>query len=154
MERPIPTRPCWVEISPRAFEDNYQLLRTVAPPESELLAIVKADAYGHSLALCAPGAVRAGAQWLGVTSVEEAVFARSFCPAARIVVMGGLFPSQVAAVIAHRLIPAVWEPFQLDALETAARAASAAPGSVPVHLEIDSGMSRQGALPEGLAGLL
>ena len=44
---------------------------------------MKADAYGHSLALCAPAAVRAGARWLGVTSVEEGVAARALCPEAR-----------------------------------------------------------------------
>jgi alanine racemase len=147
-------RPCRVEIATRAFEDNYQFLRTVAPAESELLAIVKADAYGHSLALCAPAAVRAGARWLGVTTVEEAVAARSFCPEARIVVMGGVFPGQEAAVIEHWLIPVVWEAFQLDALEKAALRANAAPGSVAVHLEIDSGMSRQGVAPSGLGRVL
>ena len=154
MEHTLTRRPCWVEISTCALEDNYQFLKTVAPPDAELLAIVKADAYGHSLALCAPAAVRTGAQWLGVTSVEEAAAARSLCPEARIVVMGGIFPGQETAVVEYRLIPVVWETFQLDALENAAKAVNAAPGSVAVHLEIDSGMSRQGALPGGLDPLL
>ena len=55
----MPSRPCRVEISTRAFENNFRFLQTLAPPQSELLAIVKANAYGHSLALCAPAAVRA-----------------------------------------------------------------------------------------------
>ncbi len=50
----MPTRPCWVEIRTRAFEENFRFLATLAAPHAELLAIVKADAYGHSLALCAP----------------------------------------------------------------------------------------------------
>ena len=141
----MPSRPCRVEISTRAFENNFRFLQTVAPPQSELLAIVKANAYGHSLALCAPAAVRAGARWLGVTSVEEAVMARELCPQARIVVMGGVFASQHAAVIEHDLTAVAWETFQLDELERAAREANSAPGSTAVHLEIDSGMSRQGA---------
>jgi len=140
----MPSRPCWVEISTRALEDNFRFLRTLAPPESELLAIVKADAYGHSLALCARAAVRAGARWLGVTSVEEGMAARARCPDSRIVIIGGVFPGQEAAVVDHRLTPVLWEPFQLEAIESAARQRSAEPGSVPVHLEIDSGMSRQG----------
>ena len=73
----MPTRPCWVEIYTRSLEENYRLLETLAAPHAELLAIVKADSYGHSLALCAPAAVRAGARWLGVTSVEEGVAARA-----------------------------------------------------------------------------
>ena len=79
----MPTRPCWVEIHTRALEDNFRFLAGLAAPDAELLAIVKADAYGHSLALCAPAAVRAGARWLGVTCVEEGVAARAICPQAR-----------------------------------------------------------------------
>jgi len=147
-------RPCWVEISTLAFEENYRLLATLAAPHTDLLAIVKADAYGHSLSLCAPAAVRAGAQWLGVTSVEEGVAARSLAPHAQILVIGGVFPGQGAALVAHRLTAVVWEPWQLDELESAAHAAGSLPGSIPIHLEIDTGMSRQGVSPAELLPLL
>lgn len=139
-------RPCWVEISARALEDNFRFLQALAAPDSELLAIVKADAYGHSLALCAPAAVRAGARWLGVTSVEEGAVARTLCPDARILVIGGVFAEQGAAVVEHRLTPVVWELWHLDELEFAARTAAAPAQSIPVHLELDTGMSRQGVL--------
>ena len=99
MDTNIPTRPCWAEIDTRALEENYRLLQQLAGEGTECLAIVKADAYGHSLALCAPAAVRAGARWLGVTSVEEGVAARAVCPEARIVVIGGIFPGQAQAVV-------------------------------------------------------
>jgi len=150
----MPTRPCWVEISTRAFEENYRLLATLAAPHAELLAIVKADAYGHSLSLCAPAAIRAGAQWLGVTSVEEGAAARALAPHAQILVIGGLFPGQGPALVAHRLTAVVWEPWQLDEIESAAHAAGSLPGSVPIHLEIDTGMSRQGVSPAELLPLL
>jgi len=110
----------------------------------ELLAIVKADAYGHGLSLCAPAAMRAGARWLGVTSVEEGVAARELSPEAEILVIGGLFPGQGAAVVAQKLTAVVWDGRQLDELEDAARAAGCGAGSVLVHLELDTGMSRQG----------
>jgi len=74
------TRPCWVEIRTRALEDNFRFLRSQAAPDIELLAVVKANAYGHDLALCAPAVVEAGARWIGVTSVEEAIAARALCP--------------------------------------------------------------------------
>jgi alanine racemase len=154
LDSPIPSRPCWVEISTRAFEKNFRFLKTLAPPRAELLAIVKANAYGHSLTLCAPAAVRAGARWLGVTSVEEALAARKLSPEAHIVVMGGVFPGQEAAVVEYDLTPMLWEPFQLDAVANAARAAGSAPGSLGVFLEIDSGMSRQGVAPEKLDSIL
>ena len=156
----MPSRPCWVEISTRAFVHNYQFLdslaffRSLAHPNAELLAIVKADAYGHSLAACAPAAVRAGARWLGVTSVEEAVAARQLCPHERILVMGGIFPCQGPALVEHGLTAVVWEHDQLDELEAAARPANSAPGSLPVHLEIDTGMSRQGVSSSALPQIL
>jgi alanine racemase len=150
----MPNRPCWVEISTRFLEDNFRFLVGITGQEADLLAIVKADAYGHSLALCAPTAVRAGAKWLGVTSVEEGVAARALCPDARILVIAGVFPGQGAALVANRLTAVVWEPWHLDEIERAARVAGAAAASVPVHLEIDTGMSRQGATPDGLGELL
>ena len=73
-------RPCWVEISTRSLEDNYRFLESLTAADADLLAVVKADGYGHSLALCAPAVARAGARWLGVTSVEEGVAARALCP--------------------------------------------------------------------------
>jgi alanine racemase len=147
-------RPCWVEISVRSLEDNYRFLTSLAAGEAELLAVVKADAYGHSLELCAPAAVRAGARWLGVTSVEEGVEARAMCPEARVLVMSGVFPGQYPAVVEHGLTAVVWEPWHLDELEGAAGAAGDGPGSLPVHLEIDTGMSRQGVGADGLDAVL
>lgn len=150
----MPTRPCWVEIRTRALEENFRFLAGLAAPHADLLAIVKADAYGHSLALCAPAVVRAGAQWLGVTSVEEGIAARTLCPAANILVIAGVFPGQAAALIEHKLTPVVWDTWHIDELEAAARAAGLASGMLPIHLEIDTGMSRQGISPEALPAML
>lgn len=150
----MPTRPCWVEIRTRSLEENYRYLLSVATGHAELLAIVKANAYGHSLELCAPAAVRAGANWLGVTSVEEGEQARARCPDARILVIGGVFRGQGRAVIEHGLTAVVWQLDQLDELESAARAMGLQAASLPVHLEIDTGMSRQGASLESLGPLL
>jgi alanine racemase len=124
----------------------------------ELLAIVKADAYGHGLEHCAPAAVQAGARWLGVTSVEEGVLARalteSFAPETEILVIGGPFAGQGTSVIAHRLTPVVWDAWQLEELTQAAQQASCEAGSVAVHLELDTGMSRQGVGAPDLDRLL
>jgi alanine racemase len=154
MSTPMTTRPCWVEIRTRALEENFRFLAGLASPHAELLAIVKANAYGHSLALCAPAVLRAGAKWLGVTSIEEGIVARALCPDARVLIIGGVFPGQAAAAIQFQLIPVAWEPWQLDELLSAARAAGAQPGSVPVHLELDTGMNRQGAGLNDLAAAL
>src|ERR1039458_4992078 len=135
------TRPCRVEIRTRSLEDNFRFLSNLAAPHAELMAVLKADAYGHSLELCAPAAVCAGARWLGVASVEEGVAARALCPEPRVLAMCGAFPGQGAAVVEHRLTAVAWQPWQLDELEGTARMAGK---TVPVHVEIDTGMSRQG----------
>ena len=147
-------RPCRVEVRTRSLEDNYRFLANLAAPHAELLAIVKADAYGHSLELCAPAAVRAGARWLGVTSVEEGVAARGLCPGTRVLVIGGVFPGQGAEAVRNGLTAVVWETWHLDELDGAGRAAGIGTGSVPVHLEIDTGMSRQGVGLERLDAVL
>jgi alanine racemase len=148
------TRSCWAEISTRSLEENYRFLGSLAPRDAELMAILKADAYGHSLALCAPAVVRAGARWIAVTSVEEGMAARALCPQTRVMVIGGVVPGQGAEVVNHELTAVVWESTQLDDLEAAARTAGLRADSLPLHLEIDTGMSRQGTNLKELPSLL
>ena len=146
------TRPCWVEISTRAFEDNCRVLSKLANPHVDLLAIVKANAYGHSLALCAPAAIRAGINWLGVTSVEEGIEARRLCPDARILIISGVFPHQAEEVVRNKLTAVIWDEWQFTLLEETVR--SLGVRSISVHLEIDTGMNRQGVQPDKLPHLL
>lgn len=155
-----------VEISRARLIANFKYLRSLLPaidtqkhaPESaattDLLAVVKANAYGHGLSPCAPWLVQAGAKWLGITSVEEGVALRRLCPKVRVLVMRGLLPGEADALIDAQLIPTVWEPQQLAWLADAAQKRDLALGSVPIHLEIDSGMSRQGVGLADLAQLL
>lgn len=118
------------------------------------MAVVKANAYGHGAAECARLLAGEGATWLGVTCVDEAVALRAVCPAARILAMSGVFRGEAEAVIEHRITPSVWEPEHLDLLQEAARRQGLDAGAIPVHLEIDTGMSRQGVQPERLPDLL
>lgn len=142
------TRPTWAEISRGNLLANHSYLRGLTKPGTELLAVVKANAYGHGLEHCAPLLAAAGAQWLGVTSVEEGVRARSLCGLAevvpRILVMSGVWRGEAEAVLEHRLTPVVWEDYHLDLLESAAQKHGLGAQSVGVHLELDTGMSRQG----------
>jgi len=158
------TRPVWVEISRDNLIANYHELRAVLRRHLALasvqasgagndaptiLAVVKANAYGHGMSECAKLLHEAGAQWLGVTSIEEAVRARSICPTAQILVMSGIWDGEAGAVVEHRLTPIVWERFHLDLLEAEARRQGLPPQSIGVHLELDTGMSRQGVSLHG-----
>lgn len=115
-----------------------------ASSDAAVLAVVKANAYGHGMRECAQALAGAGTEWLGVTSVEEGVRARAVCPDAQILVMSGIWHGEAEAAIEYRLTPIVWEHFHLDLLEAAARRLALRAQSLPVHLELDTGMSRQG----------
>jgi alanine racemase len=138
-------RPLWAEISRRRLLSNYEKLRAAVGSEAELIAVVKANAYGHDVTACAPLLEKAGAKWFGVTDAQEGAALRAVCPQSRVLLMSGIFPGEADTVIDLALTPVVWEPWQLDLLEEAATARSMPPGRLPVHLEIDSGMARQGA---------
>lgn len=146
------TRPIWTEISRGKLAHNLRLLRGLAGAEMELLAVVKANAYGHGLPECARALSAEGAHWFGVTCVEEGVALRQVLPEARIVVMAGLWHQEAEAALEHKLTPVVWERPHLDWIEAAARTHGAS--RVPVHLEIDTGMSRQGVVLADLELLL
>jgi alanine racemase len=139
----------WIEISASRLTANYKTLADSAGPEVEVLAVIKADAYGHSAALCAPVLARAGAQWLGVTDPREGVqvqaeltavgIAREHQP--RILIMSGSLPDEAATIVEHALTPVVWSIEELEALSKVATQRGA---TLAVHIEVDTGMSRQG----------
>ncbi len=152
------TRPVWAEVSVSALESNYRVLQRAAGVP--VLAVVKANAYGHDARACAPVLAAAGAPWLGVTSVEEGIGVRQalgLLPqgmAPRSLVMCGVWAGEAAAVLQYGLTPVVWEPYHLDLLEAEARRLGVGFGSVPVHVEVDTGMARQGVAPGALLGRL
>jgi alanine racemase len=133
------TRPVWAEVSRSALLNNWNILRVAAPENAEVVAVLKANAYGHGAMLCGPVLAEAGARWFGVTCVEEGIALRKVCPDARILVMSGLWEGEAEAIIEYGLTPQVWEMFHFELLKKAARGKA-----VAVHLEIDTGMSRQG----------
>jgi alanine racemase len=160
-------RPLVAEIRLQSLRHNYRVLRQnvqrLAGPTADVVAVIKANAYGHGLTLCGRALSDENAAWLGVTCVEEAVTLQTAlrgarapgCLPPRILVMSGFFPGEEGLLLRHRLTAQVWEPWHLGLLDAAARRAGMSAGTVPVHLEIDTGMSRQGVVPgEQLALLL
>jgi alanine racemase len=148
------TRPTWAEVSRSRLIHNHDVLRRLAGSATELLTVVKANAYGHGLAECARVLEGNGAHWFGVTCVDEAMELLRVTARARILIMSGIFPGEAEAAIEHNLTPVVWEPQHLDWLEEAARRMGKEAGQIPVHVEIDTGMSRQGVDRSRLETLL
>ncbi len=122
---------------------------------TELLAVVKANAYGHGIGPCAAVLARAGAKWLGVTDAHEGARVRETLGSAavpfreqpEILVMSGTagLAGEAECMVQHGLTAVVWSAEHVEGLGSAARAAGV---SVRVHLEVDTGMSRQGVAPE------
>jgi len=140
----------WVEISSRRLIANYNLLQQAAGPDTTVLAVIKANAYGHATELCALALARAGAPWLGVADPPEGAAVRKALTAAgmhhqpRILVMSAPFPEDTALLFEHNLTPVIWLPQHIDWLTAAANKAST---RLSIHLEIDTGMARQGISP-------
>jgi alanine racemase len=145
----------WVEVSERRLTANYRLLAETAGAGVSVLGVVKADAYGHGAEVCAPVLARAGAEWLGVTDAAEGIAVRrALGPAeVRVLVMSGLLDDEAEAAVRHSLTPVVWSRQHLEWLAETVERCGASP--LGVHLEIDSGMARQGiAAGEELRELL
>lgn len=129
-----------------AIAGNVAALRRVIPERTRLLAVVKADAYGHGAPHVAAAALAAGASALGVATVSEGQILRRCGIAGSILILSSIDPSDVAAAIAADLDITVAEPNLLDVVEREAAANATRP--VPLHVKVDTGLRRYGALPE------
>ena len=136
----------WIEISESRLRDNISSIRTAAGEGANVLGVIKANGYGHGAELIAPVLVDSGVTWLGVNDVDEGARVRRAIGKhdAHILVMCGIEPEDADRIVEHRLTPVVWTPSHVEALDVAAERAGR---RVAVHLEIDSGMARQGAAP-------
>ncbi|MGE0101784.1 MAG: alanine racemase [Blastocatellales bacterium] len=141
MNPDIPRRPTWAEISLPALKSNYRKLKSALRPGTGLMAVVKADAYGHGAAECAAALESEGADWFGVALIEEGVALRRSGIRTPIFCLGGFWSGQADVVIAHDLTPAI---FRFDAAEELNARAVAAGVVHPFHLKVDTGMGRLG----------
>jgi len=145
----------WIELSEERLAANFRAIQQAVGAQTSVLAVVKANAYGHGIELCSVLLARAGVPWLGVTGAREgaqvrkalaqAGLARGDQPA--VLVMCGFLPDDVEAMAQHALTPVVWTPEQIGWLQGSGLA---------VHVEVDTGMARQGVSPgpelDGLLG--
>ncbi len=132
-----------VDIS--ALRHNMQELRQIVGMRTNIMAIVKADAYGHGACEISKAAVSAGAEWLGVATLEEAIQLGKATPGASICILSPIQRDEAEEVVFHRFIPIIGD------FETAlalSKAAHKLRSNVKVHIEVDTGMGRSGCLPE------
>ncbi|MCL2405778.1 MAG: alanine racemase [Defluviitaleaceae bacterium] len=134
----------WAEISLGNLAHNYAVIRGRIPANTALMGIVKADAYGHGAVEVAKTMLKCGVDALGVAICEEGVQLREAGIQAPILVMGFTPTPLLADVVKHNLVQTIFTKEGAKALgEVAARHNKRA----TVHIEIDTGMSRLGFLP-------
>ena len=129
-------RPSWVEVDLDAIRHNVASIRELVAP-AEFCAVVKADAYGHGDVPVASAALEAGATWLAVATVTEALRLREAGLEAPILLLSEATPADVPAMVAHDLTPTVYTHAFLDAL-------AGADAPLAVHVKLDTGMHRVG----------
>lgn len=146
-------RPVWAEIRLSALAHNIKAIRrhidsgetrSAKGPQRKILAIVKANAYGHGAVPVSRALAKAGADWFGVTSTAEGIELREGKIRKPILVLTGFWPGEEKRLIQHDLTPAITRCEQLRFLE---RAAARARRRVKFHVKFQTGMNRLGLSP-------
>ncbi len=143
-ERP---RSCWLEIDLGSLRHNYRLLKRQLGPQDRLLAVVKAEAYGHGAALVSRTLSKTGVDTFGVATLEEALKLREYGIDNKILILGHLATFTVDRILEHNLTPVVFSFRLMKALNEAGKRHNQV---VPLHLKVDTGMGRLGLLPDDL----
>lgn len=132
----------WLEIDRGALEGNVRLL--LQRTGVQVLAVVKANGYGHGIVPTARAALRGGATWCGVARVEEAIELRRAGIDGQLLVLGATAPGRLQEAIGERVSMAIWDAEQLQAVAAATNGTNEA---ARLHLKVETGMGRLGIEP-------
>ena len=137
----MPSRRCWVEVDGRALRHNFKVLRGLIPRTTQVLAVVKANAYGHGLVTMAQEFEAIGTDWLGVANVAEGVALRKAGLKLPILLLSVTLPEEMEDAIKHKLTLTLSGYEEAKKLDRVARALKR---HAEVHFKIDTGMGRLG----------
>lgn len=134
-------RPVWVEVDLEAIRHNLTEIRRQVGPAVEIMAVVKAEAYGHGAVKIARTVLRSGANRLGVALPEEGIALREAGITAPVLVFSPLQTDQAEVMVKYELTPTIC---MLEPAVALSRAAVAAGKTINIHVKIDTGMGRIG----------
>jgi len=134
-------RPTIAEIDLDALRFNLNQLRGMSDGKADILAVVKANAYGHGAVEVAKELENAGAGIFGVATTEEGIELRRSGLSSPILVLAGTYPEEFEKVIENKLSPVVFDLEIARALDAQGKKAGQ---QIPVHLKVDTGMNRLG----------
>ena len=139
---PVSARRTWVEIAPNALIHNLRAVQSAIGAKAGVIAVVKANAYGHGLERVVP-ALAPHAKMFGVANLAEALAVRSLAPDLPVLLLSPALPEERVGVVANGFIPMV---SSVD--EAAAYSALARLQPAPIHVKLDTGMGRIGVWHE------
>jgi alanine racemase len=134
-------RPTWAQIDLAALAANFRLVKNHVGSEVNVMAVMKANAYGHGAVECAQRLEREGANWFGVALPEEGIELRNAGIKRPVLCLAGFWEGQAELCLQNGLVPVVYRVDMLDAMD---RAAVDRGVIADVHLKIDTGMGRLG----------
>jgi len=140
-------RPTRAIVDLDALARNFHAIQEAQPAGCRVMPVVKADGYGHGAVAISRRLVREGSSALAVAVVEEGVELRRAGVDVEILVMGWIGDDQLGDLVRHRL---VGNAHSLDVLKSLAAFANAEKLSLPIHLKVDTGMTRLGLRPEDI----
>jgi alanine racemase len=135
----------WAEVDLEAIAHNVRELRRITDPGADLMAVVKANAYGHGAVEVTRKALENGADSLGVARIEEGIELRKAGVKESILIFGYTPPALAHKLIAFDLTQTVWSYTTAQALSDIAVSSNK---QIKVHLKVDTGMGRLGLLPD------
>ena len=144
-------RQTWIEVDLDALAGNLKAVQGHLSRRCRVLAVVKADAYGHGAVPVCRRLEAEGVDALGVATTEEGLALRDAGVATPILVLGPADADQIAAMIDASLTPAISNPASLDAVVAVADERGC---RIPIHIKIDTGMGRLGFLPDQVPAAL
>ena len=145
------TRPTWAEVSLSQLAENYRIIRQHVGPKRAIMAIVKADAYGHGLSEVARTLSQAGTDWFGVASADEGVELRQLGITQPILLLTGFWEGQQSALTDYDLVPAIYSEDQLATIEEWGRRMGR---RIRFHLKVNTGMGMLGLHWQGVEPFL
>jgi alanine racemase len=134
-------RPTWAEINLNNLASNFNQVKKHVSPAARVMAVIKANAYGHGAVECARRLANEGADWFGVALPEEGIELRTSGIVQPVLCLGGFWHGQASLCVQHQLTPVV---YRLDMIESLDQAASDAGIVADVHVKVDTGMGRLG----------
>lgn len=139
----------WLEIDLNAIMENVARIKQLTGVE--VMAVIKANGYGHGARPAAQAAIQGGATWCGVARIEEALALRRAGISSQLLVLGYTPPSKIPEAIDQQIVVSLFDPTQTETCLNYTRMHG---GTLRAHVKVETGMGRLGMLPEEVAPFL